>query len=99
MGCKAQTTDTLTIHNFSLDKLYDEDYTLQQIHNIFTQLTKNHKTLDQKHASLLEEIHDYLEENYYKCYICGDYFEDHEYINENATHQDCYSCFTEFDSY
>ena len=99
MGCKTQTTNTLTIHNFSLDEMYDENYSLQQIQRICNQLDKNWKTLDQKHAILLEEIHDYLEENFYKCCVCGIYFEEHAFINPDYTRHECYSCFTEPDSY
>ena len=77
--------------------MYDEDYTLQQIYNKFKQLSKEWKTLNKHSSSLLDEIHDYLEESYYKCYICEDYFEDHEFIDENSTHQECYTCFTEFE--
>ncbi len=77
MGCKTITTQSSEI--FSLDKMYDEDYTLQQINNKFKQLSKEWKTLNKDDIKLLEEIHDYLEENYYKCYICDDYFEDHEF--------------------
>lgn len=99
MGYKTITTDTLPLKNFSLSKMYDEDYTLQQIYKIFKRLSKDWKALSKKDTSLLEEIHDYLEENYYKCHICGDYFEDHEFIEENATRQECYPCFTEFDNY
>ena len=97
MGCK--TTTTQTPNNFSLDKMYDEDYTLQQIYNKFKQLSKEWKTLNTNDTTLLEEIHDYLEENYYKCHICNVYFEDHEFIDDNATRQECYTCFTEFDNY
>ncbi len=97
MGVKTITTQTPQI--FSLDKMYDEEYTLQQIYNKFKQLSKNHKALNKDNATLLEEIHDYLEENYYKCYICGDFFDDHEHTNQNATRQECYTCFTEFDNY
>lgn len=56
MGCKSITT--LSLKNFSLDQIYDEDYSLQQIYHIFKQIDKNWKTLDQKNAALLEEIHD-----------------------------------------
>ncbi len=97
MGCK--TIITQSSETFSLDKMYDEDYTLQQIYNKFKQLSKNHKTLSKDDTTLLEEIYDYLEENYYKYYICEDYFEDHEFVNENATRQECYIYFTEFDNY
>ncbi len=90
---------TQTPKTFSLDKMYDEEYTLQQIYNKFKQLSKKHKTLNKDDATLLEEIHDYLEENYYKCYVCRDYFEDHEYTDQNTTRQECYTCFTEFDNY
>ncbi|KKM21734.1 hypothetical protein LCGC14_1632480 [marine sediment metagenome] len=61
-------------------------------------LVKN-ETLNTNDSNLLEEIYDYLEENYYKCYICDIYFEDHEYVDENANRQECYNCFTEFDNY
>ncbi len=67
MGCKTITNQTS--ETFSLDKMYDEDYTLQQIYNKFKQLSKEWKTLNKNDATLLEEIHNYLEENYYKCYI------------------------------
>ena len=97
MGCKTITTQTSEA--FSLDKMYEEDYTLQHICNKFKQLSKNYKTLNKRNINLLEEIYDYLEENYYKCYICDIYFEDHEFVDENTTRQECYSCFTEFDSY
>ena len=63
------------------------------------QLSKKHETLSKDDTTLLEEIYDYLEENYYKCYICDDYFEDHEFVDENATRQESYSCFTQFDNY
>ena len=94
MGCKTITTQSS--ETFSLDKMYEEDYTLQQIYNKFKQLSKKHKTLNKDDTTLLEEIHDYLEENYYKCCIRDDYFENHEFIDENATRQQCYSCFIEF---
>ncbi len=97
MGCKTITTQSS--ETFSLDKMYDEDYTLQQIYIKFKQLSKNHKALNKDDTTLLEEINDYLEENYYKCYICDCYFEDHDYIDQNATNHECYSCFTEFDNY
>ncbi len=96
MGCKAITTQSET---FSLDKMYDEDYTLQQIYTKFKKLSKNHEPLNKDDSTLLEGIYDYLEDNYYKCCICDNYFEDHEYIDENATRQECYTCFTEFDNY
>lgn len=95
MGCKAKANSNLTTHNFSLDEMYEEAYSLQQIYKFFRQLDKNWKTLDQKHATLLEEIHDYLEENYYNCCVCGTYFEDHAFTNPNYSRQECYSCFTE----
>ncbi|HDZ17124.1 hypothetical protein LCGC14_1333360 [marine sediment metagenome] len=97
MGCKAQITDTPTIHNFSLDEMYDENYSLKQIYTIFKQLDKNWKTLGQKHVTLLEEIHDYLEENFYKCCVCGEYFQEHEFTNPDYSYHECYSCFTEPD--
>ena len=97
MGCK--TTTTQSLKDFNLDKMYDEDYTLQQIYTKFKQLSKNHETLNKNDSNLLEEIYVYLEENYYKCYICDTYFEDHEYVDENANRQECYNCFTEFDNY
>jgi len=99
MGCKAQTANPLTIHNFSLDEMYEENYSLQQIYRIFKQLDKNWKALEPKKIHILEEIYDFLEENYYKCYVCGDYFKDHAFVDENATRQECYSCFTETDFY
>ncbi|KKL08859.1 hypothetical protein LCGC14_2571650 [marine sediment metagenome] len=46
------------------------NYTLQQIYTKFKQLSKNHETLNKNDTTLLEEIYDYLEKNYYKCYIC-----------------------------
>ena len=95
MGCKSTTNTTLTPHNFSLDEMYEENYSLQQIHKIFNHLDKNWKSLDQRHATLLEEIHDYLEQNHYNCYVCGVYFEDHAFTNPDHTRQECYSCFAE----
>ena len=97
MGYKTITTQSLK--DFNIDKMYDEDYTIQQIYTKFKQLSKNHEVLSKNDATLLEDIYDYLEENYYKCYICDTYFEDHEYIDENATRQECYSYITEFDYY
>ncbi|KKM21733.1 hypothetical protein LCGC14_1632470 [marine sediment metagenome] len=38
MGCK--TTTTQSLKDFNLDKMYDEDYTLQQIYTKFKQLSK-----------------------------------------------------------
>ncbi len=93
MGCKSITT--LSLKNFSLDQMYNEDYTLQQIYHLFTQLDKDWKTLNKKNAILLEEIHDYLEENYYNCHLCGTYFEDHAFTDSDQTRHECYSCFTE----
>jgi len=96
MDCKSNTpTLTISIKDFSLDKMYDEDYSLQQIYHIFKQLDKDRKTLDQKHATLLEEVHDYLEENYYSCRVCGIYFEDHAFTDPEQTRHECYSCFTD----
>ena len=48
---------------------------------------------------IAESIYDYLEQNYYKCYMCGEYFEDHPFINPNTNRQECYSCFTESYNY
>lgn len=93
MGCKSITT--LSLKNFSLDKMYEEDYSLPQIYRILKQLDKDWKTLDQKHATLFKEIHDYLEENYYNCQVCGEYFEDHAFTDPDQTRQECYSCFTD----
>jgi len=98
-GYKAQTSTTVSKQTFDLDEMYDENYSLQQIYHVFNQLDKNWKTLDQKDAQLLEDIYDYLEQNYYKCHVCGVYFEDHAFINENDTRHECYSCFTESDIY
>ena len=81
MECKTITTHSLK--DFNLDKMYNEDYTLQQIYTKFKQLSKNHEALSKNDTTLLEEIYDYLEENYYKCYICVDYFEDHAFVDEN----------------
>ncbi len=96
MGYKTITTQSLK--DFNIDKMYDEDYTIQQIYTKFKQLSKNHETLNVNDSNLLEEIYDYLEENYYKCCICDTYFEDHEFVDENATRQECITCFTEFDN-
>ncbi|KKM87156.1 hypothetical protein LCGC14_1271780 [marine sediment metagenome] len=93
MGCKSIAT--LSLRNFSLDKMYDEDYSLQQIRHIFNQLDKNWRTLDQKHATLLEDIYDYLEESYYNCWVCGVYFEDHAFTDPNQTRHECYGCFSD----
>ena len=99
MKSKMQITEPLTIQSFSLDEMYDESYSLQQIYTIFKHLNKNWKSLNPKNTKKFEEIHDYLAENFHKCYICGDYFEDHDYTDKNATRHECYTCFTEFDSY
>ena len=86
-------------HKFSVDEMYDEKYSLQHIYPVFKQLDKKWKTLDQKDTQLLEDIHDYLEQNYYQCHVCGTYFEDHAFTNDNATRQECYCCFTESNFY
>jgi len=89
-----QKKSFLSLQDFSLDKMYDEDYTLEQLQRIFKKLNKEWRTLDQKHATLLEEIHDYLAENFHKCCVCEIFFEDHEYTNSNQDKQECHSCFT-----
>jgi len=86
-------------HNFSVDEMCDGKYSLQDIHHVFKQLDKKWQTLDQKDTQLLEDIHDYLEQNYYQCYVCGEYFEDHAFTNDNATLHECHNCFTESDFY
>ena len=95
MGCKSQINCSVTMQNFNLDEMYEKRYSLQQISKVFKQFDKIWRTLDQKHATLFEEIHDYLEENYYNCYVCGDYFEDHTFTDPDNSYQECYSCFTE----
>ncbi len=50
MGCKPITTAIQPLNTFSLDKIYDEDYTLQQIYKKFTQLSKDCK--NQKRRTL-----------------------------------------------
>jgi len=99
MRCKAQINSTVSKQNFIVDEMYDESYSLPQIYSVFKQLDKKWKTLDQKDTQLLEDIHDYLEQNYYQCHVCGTYFEDHAFIDENATLHECYSYVTESDFY